>query len=64
MNALEMKNKVNEVLESMDAQTLENRIAPVMCKMKPDHPGCVEQPLYGVSIVSEYGIPVENESNN
>lgn len=41
MNATEMKQRVEDILDSMDAAALEERIAPVKCSKNPDHPDCM-----------------------
>lgn len=55
MNAKEMNEKVDRVLEDMDATELEERIAPVDCAKKPNHPECQAVSLYGV--VPPYSAP-------
>lgn len=48
MNKEAMNKRIDQVLENMDATELEERIAPVDCAKKPNHPDCQMQPMYGV----------------
>lgn len=68
MNSRQMQQKIDSVLEQMDAAALEERIAPVDCTKKPNHPDCQPVTMYGVSVssdaveadpdmVTRYGIP-------
>lgn len=47
MNENQMKARIEEVLAQMEATALEERIAPVDCQKKPDHPDCQPVIRYG-----------------
>ena len=58
MNTKAMHDKIDEVLAGMDAQALEDRIAPVKCEKNPEAPECQMVTFYGVT---DYGIPEPDE---
>ncbi|MBN2358283.1 MAG: hypothetical protein JXR83_02440 [Deltaproteobacteria bacterium] len=52
MNEKLMRESVEKVLEQLDAEELEKRIAPVKCEKNPEAPECQIVALYAV----RYGI--------
>ena len=57
MNDDKMRSKIDQVLDDMEVQALEERIAPVKCDKTPGHPDCQVVAEYGViEPVDRYGI--------
>ena len=59
MNDQNMRLRIDQVLASLDAAELEQRIAPVKCEKNPAAPECQMQTLYGVALYGiqpEYGV--------
>ena len=49
MNDSSMRAKIDEVLAGLDAEALEDRIAPVKCEKNPSAPECQVDTLYGIA---------------
>ena len=62
MNEKELRNKIEHYINHLQVEELEEKIAPVDCAKKPEHPDCRPTtkyggpaPLYGVA---RYGGPM------
>ena len=55
MTEKEIRNRLEGFLKELAAEELEEKIAPVDCAKKPNHPGC-PRTYYG-GPVPEYGAP-------
>ncbi|MBN2358282.1 MAG: hypothetical protein JXR83_02435 [Deltaproteobacteria bacterium] len=57
MNEKSMQDRIDQVLAGLDAEQLEQRIAPVKCEKNPDAPECQPVAMYGVEPpVVRYGV--------
>ena len=52
----EMREKIHEFVVRLEAEELEDKLAPVDCAKKPNHPECPAKTLYG-GPVPPYGGP-------
>ena len=59
MNDQKMRLHVDQVLATLDAAELEQRIAPVKCEKNPEAPECQAVVRYGATLYGiqpEYGV--------
>ena len=57
MNEQELRNRIDDFIEELRVEELEEKIAPVDCNKKPQHPDCQPTTKYG-GPMPEYGGPV------
>ena len=56
MTDKDARRKIDDFIAQLDAEELEEKIAPVDCNKKPNHPDCQAKTLYG-GPVTKYGGP-------